>query len=128
VEFVIGLGMRVLHGNLRTEVHVWTDRFTEFLVVGEVGRIHRGHIELHESLSLLFSDLEVSVHIDQVGESEFSAEAVRTTEWLGGEGGQVIDVLGLARSEEGLEQRIFEDAALERVLKAMQHSSPPANS
>jgi hypothetical protein len=32
----------------------------------------------------------------------------------------VIDMLGLARPEQGLEQRILEDAAIERVLKAME--------
>ena len=55
----------------------------------------------------------------QVGKPKLLGEAVGTAEGLSGEGGQVIDVLGLARSEEWLKKRIFEGAAVERLFEAM---------
>lgn len=72
-------------------------------------------------MPLFFADLKVSVDLDQVGESELSGEAVGTTERLSGERGQVIDMVGPARSEKWLEQRILEDAGVEGVFKAMEH-------
>ena len=56
-----------------------------------------------------------------MGEPELLGEAFGTTERFGREGGQVVHMLGLARSEERLEKRILEDAAVERVFKAVEH-------
>ena len=43
------------------------------------------------------------VDVDQMGKSELFGEASRTTEGLSREGGQVIDMLRLARPEKRLE-------------------------
>ena len=58
-------------------------------------------------------------------EAELSSEAVGAAEGLGGEGGQVIDVFRLACPEERLEEGILEDAAVERVLEAVQRRLAP---
>ena len=98
-----------------------SDCFTEIHILGKVDCIHRRHIQIDEPLSLLFGDAKVSVYIDQMGESELPSESVWTTERFSGERSQVINMLGPARSEEWLEQRVFEHGAVERLLKAMQH-------
>jgi hypothetical protein len=53
-------------------------------------------------------------------EPEFTGEAVGTAEGLAGERGQMVDVQGIARTEEGLEQWISEDAGVEDVLQVVQ--------
>ncbi len=53
-------------------------------------------------------------------EAQLPGEAFGTTEGLGREGSQLIDVLRLARPEEWLKQGVFEDAAVERVLESVQ--------
>jgi hypothetical protein len=120
MEFIIVLGMGVLHGNLRTEFDVRSDRLAEITVVGKVGGVERRHIELDESCPLLLGDLKVSVDGNEMGEAELSGESIGTAEGFGREGGEVIDVLRFSRPEEWLEQGIPEDAAVEGVLQAMQ--------
>jgi hypothetical protein len=100
---------------------VRSDGLTKVLVIGKVRCIERCHVQLNESLSLFFGDVEVPVNVDQMSETKFSGEAVRTAEGLNGEGGEVIDVLRLALPEKWLEQGIFEDAAVERVLKTVEY-------
>ena len=58
--------------------------------------------------------------LDQVGETQLAGEPVRAAEGLGGEGGQVVDVLGPAGAEERLEQRVGQDAVVEDLLEAVQ--------
>jgi hypothetical protein len=48
-----------------------------------------------------------------------TAEAVRPTEGLGRKRSQVIDVLGATRTERRLEHRVGQDAAMERILEAV---------
>jgi hypothetical protein len=55
-----------------------------------------------------------------MSESDLCGEAVWTTERLGGESGQMIDVLWLTRSEQWLEQWILEDAGVEGVFEAVE--------
>ena len=56
----------------------------------------------YEPLSLFLGNPEVSVDVDEMGESELSAEAVGTTKGLNGEGGEVVDMCRLAIAEEWL--------------------------
>ena len=120
MKLVISLRIGVLHRHLRAEFKVRADCRTELLIIGQVRRVERCHVELDEPLSLLLGDPQLSVDVDQMGEAELSGKAIRTTEGFSREGGQVIDMLRLAGTEEGLEQWIFEDAAVERVLEAVQ--------
>ncbi len=56
------------------------------------------------------------MHVDQVSEAQLFAEAVGTAERFGREPGEVFHVLGLALSEERLEERIGEHLGIEDVL------------
>jgi hypothetical protein len=124
MKLVLGFRPGVLHGDLRAEFDVRSDRLTELPLVGEVRRVERGHVELDEPFSLLLGDVKVPVDIDEMSEAELAGEPVRATEGFGGEGGEVINVFRLPGPEERLEQRIFEDAAVEGVLEAMQRFLP----
>ncbi len=83
----------------------------------KVGGIEGFHVQLNESLSLLLGDLKAPMDLDQIRKPEFSGEPIGTSERLGSEGGQVVDVLGLSSPEERLQQRILKDTAVESVLK-----------
>jgi hypothetical protein len=119
MKLIIALRVGVLHGNLRAEFNVGSDCLTELLVIGKVRRIQRGHVELDKPLSLFLRDPKVSVDRNQMVEAKLSGEAVGAAEGFSREGSQMIDVLGLAGSEEGLEQGIFEDAEVERVFETV---------
>ena len=55
-----------------------------------------------------------------MGKSELPAKSVRATEGFGGKCGQMIDMLGLARPNEWLEQRILQNTGIEGVFKSVQ--------
>lgn len=84
--------------------------------------VQRLQVQLDKTESLLLGDVEVTVDIDQMGESQLLGEAVGTTERFGGKGGQMIDVLGLAGTEERLQDRIGQDARIERVFEPVECS------
>jgi hypothetical protein len=126
MELVVGLCTGVLHRDLRAEFDVGSDGRAELFVGGKVRRVERSHVELDKPLPLLLGDPKVSVHVDEMCEAEFAGEAVGPAEGLGGEGREVIDVFRLARPEERLEVGILEDAAVERVLEAVQRRLAPS--
>jgi hypothetical protein len=98
---------------------VGADGRAERLVIGHVGLVERRHVQLDEPAALLLGDLEVAVDCNQMAEAQLTAEAVRATEGLRRERGQVIDVLGPSRAEQRLEHRIGQDAAVEQILEAV---------
>jgi hypothetical protein len=120
MKLIIAFGMGILHRDFRAEFNVRPDGFTEILVVGKTRRVESCHVELDKPLSLLLGDPKISVHIDEMHETEFPGEAVRTTEGFDREGSEVIDMLRLAGPEEWLKHRVFEDAAVEGVLETVQ--------
>ena len=61
--------------------------------------------------------LETAVHGDEVGEAEVGREAVGTAERLGRERRQVVYVLGPSVAEQRLQERVDEDAVVERLLE-----------
>lgn len=124
MKLVLGLRMGILHCNLRTELDVGLDRFSELCIIGKVRRVERCHVELDEPLPLFLGDLKVPMNIDEMCEAELSGEAIWATKGFNSEGGEVIDMFRLSGPEERLEQRIFEDAAVERALEAMQRLLP----
>jgi hypothetical protein len=102
MKLIIALGMGILHRDFRAEFNVRPDGFTEILVVGKTRRVESCQVELDKPLSLLLGDPKISVHIDEMAEAEIPGEAVGTTEGLGREGSEVIDMLRLAGPEEWL--------------------------
>ena len=96
--------------------------------LGKVRRVKSCHVELDEPLSLFLGDPKAPMDIDQVCEAEFACEVIGTTKRLSREGGQAIDVFGLAGSEERLQERVLEDAAAERVFETVQRLLATANS
>ena len=120
VQFVVGLGIRVLLRHLGPELDVVEDGVAKRLILWHASSVEGRHIQLYEPLPLLLGDTEPAVHVNQVSEPELAAEAVRPTERLGRERGQVIDVLGLSRSEQGLEHRISQDARIKGVLEPVE--------
>jgi hypothetical protein len=99
---------------------VRSDCLSKVRVVGKACGIQSCHIQLYKSLPLFLSDLKMTMHIYQVREPDLAAEAVGPTERFDSESGQIVDVLWLATSEEWLQQRILQEAAVEGVLKSMQ--------
>jgi hypothetical protein len=93
---------------------------TERRIVGQSRLVERLHVELREPLPLLLRDLKAPVNIDQVLEAEFAAEAIGPTERLGGEPGQVVDVMGLPGREQALQQGIGEHLVVEELLQSVQ--------
>jgi hypothetical protein len=120
MELILGLRMGVLHCNLRAEFDMRSDRLTELCISGKARRVERSHVERDKPFSLLLGDSEVPVNIDEMGEPELSGEAIWTTKGFRSKGGEVIDVFGLPRPKVRLEQPILQDAAVKRVLVAMQ--------
>jgi hypothetical protein len=58
---------------------------------------------------------------DQMDESpELTGETVRSPKRLGGEGGQVVDVMRASLSEEPLEEGVGQYAGIEGVLEAVE--------
>ena len=55
-----------------------------------------------------------------MGKSKLPAKSVRATEGFDGKCGQMIDMLGLARPKEWLEQRILQNTGIEGVFKSVQ--------
>ena len=116
MKLVVAVCVRILHSHPGAELHMGSDRLPERLVVRHAGKVEGSHVELDEPLALLLGDAESSVNIDQMSESEFPREAVRSAEGLGSEGGEVVDVLRPATAEERLEDLVCQDARIEDVL------------
>jgi hypothetical protein len=112
--------MRVLHRHLRPEFHVLAHGFAEVRIGGHGRGVEGGQVQLDEPLTLLFGDMETSVHIDEMLEAQLPAETVRTSEGLGRECSEVVDVLRLATAEKGTEDRIGQDTSVEAVLQSVQ--------
>ena len=77
------------------------DGLTELMIVGQADGVERRQVQLDEAPPLLLGDVEATMHVDQVREPELAAEASRSAERFRGEGGQVIDVLGLSVANSG---------------------------
>lgn len=121
VEIVVGAGVRVLHRDVRPELHVGAQRLPERRVAGKLSSVGGGQVQRDEPLSLLLGDLQTAVHLDQVRETTHRAgELVRPAERLTVEGGQLVDVLGPAGSEQRLEERVGEHAGVEGVDESAQ--------
>lgn len=78
------------------------DRFPKRLIVGHSRLIERLHVQSDEPLTLLIGDLQVAVCFDQMLEAQLARKAVRPTERLRREPGQVIDVMRPALREQRL--------------------------
>jgi hypothetical protein len=89
------------------------DGLPERRVVGHAGRVERRGVEGDEALPLLLGDAQAAVDGDEVGEPEFASEPVGAAEGLGGEGREVVDVLGLPGAEQRLQERVGERAVVE---------------
>lgn len=126
MQLIVGFRMGVLHGHMRAELDVRAQCFPERRIAGQPGCIRGGHVQLHEPLPLLLSDLQAPVHLDQMGEAQLAGEAVRASERLRLERAQVVDVLRASRTEQRLEQRIGEHAGVEDIDEVMQAVLPPA--
>ena len=61
--------------------------------LGHAGVVEGLEVQLDEPLPLLLGDLQAAVDGDEVVETQLAGEAVGAAERLGGEGGQVVDVL-----------------------------------
>ena len=59
-----------------------------------------------------------------MGEAQLAREPTRTTEGLGRERGEVVDVIGTSGAEQRLQERIGEDAVVEDLLEAVQRLLP----
>jgi hypothetical protein len=66
VELVVRLGVRVLHGNVGTELDVRAECFAESVVVGQAGPVGCAQIELDEPQALRLGDLQAAVRVDQI--------------------------------------------------------------
>lgn len=98
-----------------------TQRFAERRVGGQPGFVRGSQVQLHEPLALLLSDLQPTVHIDQVSEAtHLPGEVIRATKGLRIERGELINVLRPSRPEQRLEHRIGENAAVEDVDEMVQ--------
>jgi hypothetical protein len=117
VELVVGRGVRILHGHLRAELQMGSDRFSKRFVFGHVCCIEGRQVQVDESAALLLGDRQPAVDIDEMGESELSGEPVGAAERLCGERGEVVDVVGLAGTEERLEKRVGQYALVEERLE-----------
>src|SRR4051794_769912 len=92
----------------------------EGLVVRHAGGVKGGEVELDEPSALLLRDLQASVDLDEVPESEFTREPIRTPEALGGERRQVVDVAGSTDTEQRLQERVLQHAVVEHLLEPVQ--------
>ncbi len=118
------LGVRVLQGDLRAELDVLHDGLPERRIVGHAGRVERRGVQGDEALPLFLGDVQAAVDGDEVGEAEFAGEPVGAAEGLGGEGREVVDVLGLPGTEQRLQERVGEHAVVEGLLEAVQRLVP----
>jgi hypothetical protein len=124
VKLVVGGGVRVLGGDMGSELDVFHDGVSEAIVGGHVGIVERRPVKIHEALSLFLGDAEMSVNVDQILETDFLAEVVGSTEGFCGECREVVDVLGLACTKEGLKQRVSQDTHVEGVLETVDRLNP----
>ena len=120
VQLGVGLGVRVLQRDARAELDVLADRVAERRIVRQPGGVERRHVELDEPRPLLLGDPEAAVDGDQVREPQLAREPVGPAERLGGERGQVVDVLRPARPEQRLQQRVAQHAGVEDVLEPVE--------
>jgi hypothetical protein len=113
--------VRVLHRDLSSELDVFADRFPEFLVSRHACGVKGSHVQLDESLPLLFADLEVPVDSDQMFEAtQLARESIRSAERLGCERSEMVDVVRLSFSEQRLEERVGKHRAIEDFLEVVE--------
>jgi hypothetical protein len=120
VEIVVGLSVGVLQRDLGTELDVLEHRGAEVRIVGDPDFVEGTGVELDEPFPLLLGDVEPAVDVDQVLEPELPAEAVGATERLGGEGREMVHVLGLAGTEKRLEHVVCKHEGIEVIFQAVQ--------
>jgi hypothetical protein len=106
--------VRVLHGDFRAELNVFTKRLPEASIVWQFRCVRGGHIQVDESLALLFGDLQMPMYCnDAVETAQLSGELIRTAEGLNFECRQTMDVVRLSLTKQGLKQWIRKDAVIE---------------
>jgi hypothetical protein len=54
VQVGIGLGVRVLHRDVRSELDMLAERMPKRFVMGQPCLVGCGHVQFHEPLALLF--------------------------------------------------------------------------
>jgi hypothetical protein len=120
MELGVVRGVRVLHRDLRAELHVRTDRGSEVRIRRHIDGVERGEIEIDESLALRFRDLQAPMDLNQVFEpADVATEPIGSSERLRRERGQMIDVLRLTRAEQRLQERIRQHRRIERGLQTV---------
>lgn len=88
-------------------------------LVGQLGNVGGGAVELDEPLPLRLTDPQAPVHVNEVREAAHAAaEVIRTAEGLAVEGRQAIDVLWSARAEKRLQDRVAQNACVKGVDEA----------
>jgi hypothetical protein len=110
VQLGFRLGVGVLLRDVRAELDVLPHRFPKALVGGEPRFIQRLQVGSDKSLALLVGDVHVAVFVDQVPESELTAEPVRPPERLSRKPGQMVHVSRPARGKD-----VFEDWVCKRL-------------
>jgi hypothetical protein len=124
MEFVVGLGVRILHRHPGAEIEMRTNGFPERSVGRHAGLIERSEIQLDKAGALLLGDLKAAVHVDQVIESQLFGEAIRAAEGLRGERSEMIDMFESAGTEKRLQNRIGQDTGVEDVFQVVQGFFP----
>lgn len=76
MKLVLGLGMGVLHRDLRAKICVRSDRPTELFIARKARRVERRHVKRDEPLPLLLGDPKAPMNFDEGCEAELSVEAV----------------------------------------------------
>ena len=93
------------------EFDVLPYRSAKTLVCGEPRFIKGLEVRGDKPLALLVGDIQVAVFVDQVVESELTAEPVRPPERLNGKPGEMVHVSRHARGEDMFEDRVASDFA-----------------
>jgi hypothetical protein len=109
--------VRVLHRDLGAELDMVHHRCPKVRVFGHSRRVERRPIQLDEPRALLLANAETPMDLDQMIEpAKLTAETIWTSERLGGERRQGIDMTRLAALEQWREQWVRQDAAVEGFL------------
>jgi hypothetical protein len=97
--------VRVLHGHLRAELDVFPKRLSEGRVAWQFRCVSSGHVQVDESLPLLFGDLQMAMNCNNAVEAaQLSGVSILTAEDFNFERSQMIDVVRLSLSKQGLKQ------------------------
>jgi hypothetical protein len=105
VQLGIRHRVRVLHRHFRAELDVFPKRLSEARVAWQFRCVSSGHVQVDESLPLLFGDLQIPMNCNNAVETaQLSGVSIRTAEGLNFECSQMIDVVRLSLSKQGSKQ------------------------